>query len=400
MQNRPKFYLFIFIPAASVIVSMVVGEIALAILGFKPLISGLAKSPSDKVMRAGSFRELLDKKLVKSVYGSLKPDEEFGYTTYEGPQGFRDKKDFYADWSKYKRILMLGDSFTGGASADRGKGFVDLLGSHYQDRGIIFFNTGVGGYGINNELAVLKRYCDVIKPDLVILSFYTANDFGDNITPLDRYTALPGKWIHNYETVHCSDGVYIRRRTPEEVFKLYKEYMNDKTRPNSYCSLTEYLKYKFFYKTRIGSLVWLAAHKIRTMSAGPREKDKNRDKETGMTPIRDAYAVTKDCMGRIKGYLAERHIPFYAMLIPDHFSSKDKLTKSGEYSKAVRLFHELSIPYLDMFDHLTLDDYFKSGNDHWNNSGHFKAYEAIKNSGIIEGREDGLTRAPAPETKK
>jgi len=77
----------------------------------------------------------------------------------------------------------------------------------------------------------------------------------------------------------------------------------------------------------------------------------------------------------IKDFVLEKNSLLYGVVIPDRNESKKELKRSRNYHDAIALFQELSIPYLDLFDSLTLDDYLEV---HWNDSGHFKAYELLK----------------------
>jgi hypothetical protein len=66
-----------------------------------------------------------------------------GYTYDREPHGLNDSKNFSGDYERYKRIFVLGDSFTGGGSAGPAKSYVDLLNSIIKSTGYSFFNTGV-----------------------------------------------------------------------------------------------------------------------------------------------------------------------------------------------------------------------------------------------------------------
>ncbi|MCS6934370.1 MAG: SGNH/GDSL hydrolase family protein [Chitinophagales bacterium] len=72
-----------------------------------------------------------------------------------------------------KKILLLGDSFTWGHSAHNITGsFADCLLA----RGYAVYNTGISGADPAQYLMIAKRYIPVLKPDVVIVNFYSGND--------------------------------------------------------------------------------------------------------------------------------------------------------------------------------------------------------------------------------
>ena len=202
----------------SLSIGIITSEFLFRIIGYKPYIYKNRLSLSEEIFEnfcnAENITDVLPYK-----FGLNKPDKDLGFIPGDG---FNDTKDFTKKYPNKKRILMLGDSTTYGASADQGKGFIDLLNKAYLQENIIFFNTGVGGYGQNHQLAVLRKYYNSIEPDLVILNFQTINDFLDNIMPLDTWTAFPTEWISNYVVEEKNNSVNIKKRTSEELLGLYK----------------------------------------------------------------------------------------------------------------------------------------------------------------------------------
>jgi len=366
-QNKHHLSADILLLVCAVIISLSLGELLLALLGVEPSIKKLTVSAVSAEMKADSMEEMAEKGFVKGVpYGNLLQDLELGYTYYGGHHGFPDKKDFYDDWSGYTRVLVLGDSFARGNAAQPGKGFVDLLELHYKEQKVLFFNTGVGGYSQNNQLSVLRKYSDVIKPHIVILCFYSGNDFIENLSPVDRYTAFPDLWVANYEIIHTPDDLQIRRRDPDEIFMIFRQHLKANSSPED-LSFKTYLKYNVFYRSRIGSLLWVGLHKTKHAAKIGRKDNSVPD---------HTYRATRDLVGEMKGFLSNKGIPLYAFVIPDKRESKTELKRSRDYENAISLFEELSIPYLDPFDSFVLEDYLEI---HWNDSGHFKAYERLRN---------------------
>lgn len=73
-----------------------------------------------------------------------------------------------------KRVLWLGDSMVESVQVPVDVNFTSLL---ERETGIKHFNFGTGGSSIDFSFAMLKKYSDMISPDLVILGFYIENDY-------------------------------------------------------------------------------------------------------------------------------------------------------------------------------------------------------------------------------
>ena len=72
-----------------------------------------------------------------------------------------------------KRILLLGDSFTWGHTADpKTKSFANLLLA----RNYMVYNTGISGADVVQYGHILNLYHNKIRPDIVILNFFMGND--------------------------------------------------------------------------------------------------------------------------------------------------------------------------------------------------------------------------------
>lgn len=82
-----------------------------------------------------------------------------------------------------KRVLVIGDSHAWGYDSDQNARFTELLAAKRPD--IELVNSGVSGYGTDQEFLFLKRMYDQIKPDAVILIF-TDFDNDDNSSDM-RY---------------------------------------------------------------------------------------------------------------------------------------------------------------------------------------------------------------------
>jgi lysophospholipase L1-like esterase len=110
-------------------------------------------------------------------------DGEVNDTYVINSQGLREDHEIVPPAPGTLRILAVGDSFTFGLGVNGDQTFAhDLNGLTAADgRRVEVINAGVSGYGTDNELAWLRAYGWLLKPDVVVLGFFTANDISDNM---------------------------------------------------------------------------------------------------------------------------------------------------------------------------------------------------------------------------
>ncbi|MDP3919961.1 MAG: hypothetical protein Q8R76_04045 [Candidatus Omnitrophota bacterium] len=161
----------------AVFLSIVASEGVLWIMGFQRAADMYDKKgvgtykEVQGACRMPSFSGAIDQGFIFGNSGNLRSDERFGYTNNVESGGFNGQ--MAPPPITHKRVLVLGDSFTAGLSADPGKGFVELLNQEFGEKGVLFINAGVQGYGQNNQLQVLRYLFDIVKPDIVVLPLKT-----------------------------------------------------------------------------------------------------------------------------------------------------------------------------------------------------------------------------------
>ena len=125
---------------------------------------------------------------------ALKPDASYIYqmpedvisVTYNS-KGWRDIEHTIAKPDGTFRILILGDSFMEAYSVELNAAFprrVEEL-ARASGHNVEVINTGVGGYGTLQEYLVYRDIGQLYKPDLVLLSFFVANDVLNNSSELE-----------------------------------------------------------------------------------------------------------------------------------------------------------------------------------------------------------------------
>jgi hypothetical protein len=81
------------------------------------------------------------------------------------------------------RLVFLGDSFVESLEVDYDSTFhrqVERMLKNNIDNNIDVVNISSQNYGTAQEILALDKYQDIIRPRIVILFFYTGNDFEDN----------------------------------------------------------------------------------------------------------------------------------------------------------------------------------------------------------------------------
>jgi len=120
---------------------------------------------------------------------------EWRIHTRINPHGLRDRDIPYERRGGF-RVLALGDSFVEGMQVDQERTFPKLLEQRLDAAGVPteVLNTGVAGWGTDNELLFFRTEGWKYAPDLVLLAFDTTNDVFENQRHLvARSTFWPDK---------------------------------------------------------------------------------------------------------------------------------------------------------------------------------------------------------------
>lgn len=379
--------LFALLAVLSLLGACLAAEGALGAIGYKSFLeNGNAFSASwpmkEQICGAKSIAEAeaIGASMSKKGFDvKWRHDPDLGYVTTRNAHGFNDSKKFDNDYSEYERFMVLGDSFTYGMSADQGRGWVDLLNQHYVPKKTLFFNTGIPGYGQLNQLAVLKKYQQTIRPHGVILLF-CLNDPDNNRIGSDR-KVLPGLVMDAHEYDDRAPGG-VARITDEAILERYKRNIGcmdeNLAQSTGLRDLLTRIGNRILLGTRLGRAIWIRILK----------KDRQQTRDDDMT-----YATTEKALSDINDYLKAHNIAFHAAIVPELDSLKKN--KVSDRQKKVRLiFEKLSIPVLDIHARLSPADYVQVQDGHWNNSGHQRVYEEFKSclDSIDRVRPGGLCK--------
>ena len=105
-------------------------------------------------------------------------------------KGLRDREYSYAKPAGVRRILVLGDSFARGYGVADDEIFTevieDRLGREQFVQGVKYevVNTGVSGWGTDQEYLFLRQEGFNYSPDIVVLALFIVNDFENNASSI------------------------------------------------------------------------------------------------------------------------------------------------------------------------------------------------------------------------
>ena len=328
--------------------TLLVLEIILSISGMSALVPAI---PADYRLSEAPWW-VCDEAGCHYDYASVQPacesGELKGRVCAVNRQGYSDSEDFElpADYEDRTRILLLGDSFTWGMSADLGKSYAETLSAAHPDA--IVWNAGVPGTGVNQALLAFDAFAPVLMPQLTILTFFD-NDFDDNLLPIDSWmNALDsnGKAFHirkyaidheeNVIAFDTQDLAYIR--------------VHQKQPPNSEWD-------RLLGSTQLGSLALRLRDALTPAQPAPETMVRRRQ-------------VTRQYLLELKQAVAASGSDLLVILVPRR---ADTHNPSARFLLAQELMQELAIPFVNPASILVPNlDFALLPDEHWNNTGHKK----------------------------
>ena len=261
-------------------------------------------------------------------------------------QSFGDSEDFVVkdDFDERTRIILMGDSFVQGYSADIGKSFAAHLESAFPES--IIWNTALSGNGTRQAEAAFRAFAPQLRPQLAILGFYM-NDFRDNLLPHDDRLLLQDSAgvsyvVRRFQIDRWGNPVQL----PADVVNAYLAA--------GYVPPVSELE-RAIGLTRLGSLALRIADLI-----GADSIDESMENQ---------LRLTRDYLTRLRDGASAQDTTLLVLLVP----RREDIDEFSElYLTAIEVMEDLEIPYLDPRQFLdTVNDY-KPLDIHWNNSGHYK----------------------------
>ena len=273
-------------------------------------------------------------------------------------QGFADSQDFVfiAEDFYPQRIMVLGDSFTHGYTADIGHSYVETMEALLPDS--LIWNTGIRGSGTHQAIATFEAFAPRMQPQLTILGF-VMNDFSDNLAPLNGTFTVTVPQDRTFGNPLYDGYLNVRRSVVDRWGigreldpRLHYSYRAAGLKP----PINEFER--LLGETRLGSLALRLFDRLAKLALPP-------PGQAQVTATRQALMDLRDEVSRQDSALLVVVIPFRADLI-------DETTR---YGTAISLFQELGLPYMEVRDQLRASDYFNPDNpleSHWTNPGHAK----------------------------
>jgi hypothetical protein len=266
-------------------------------------------------------------------------------------EGYHDRDNFteVSSASDSLKILFAGDSFTWGASADVDSSYVDVFESDVKKAypGIVW-NTGVPATGTNHAIFTTKKYLPLQKSNYVVLGFYVANDFNDNLLPFDRLV------FNNLASCYNLYD-YDKNFKP---FKISKSEAYKKA-TGSYPMEELNVLQKILIRSRFISFIGDMKAKVVNRLSG--NKGRTTEQE---------YKMTAEYLKQLNDYVKENNAELIVCVIPQADDIKEKGTR---YLNVIKILNGLSVKYFENTSLFTAGDYLKTGGGHWKNSGHIKA---------------------------
>lgn len=283
--------------------------------------------------------------------------------------GYHDRDNFtpIAASSDSLKVLVAGDSFTWGASADIDSSYVDVLESDIKkSHPALVWNTGIPATGTNHALFTVKKYLPMQHANYVVLGFYVGNDFEDNLLPYDKLV---------FNDLASCYNLYDY----DKDFKPYPITKREAFKKATGTYPVEELNFVQKLMDRSKFISFLSDLKMKVANRLSGNKSKTNEQE---------YKLTKEYLQQLKDYVQANNAELIVLIIP---ASVDIKEKEEHYLNAVKLMKELSIPYVDPISLFTADDYLKIDGGHWKNRGHVQAGHMLSKFLLDRIREKGQT---------
>ena len=350
-ETRTSFY--ILIPLFSVLFALLLAEIALSI--FAPVPFSLERNMYYEPDPYTGFRH------KPGSAGSYLNDVPANANS----RGLRDDEVEVPKPADVFRILVVGDSFTVGASIRQEDAYPQELERLLQSPGtpIEVVNAGTGGWGPFQYAQYVEHYADEYEPDLLLLGMFVGNDtYVDAFAVEDTLTAVLGRRVSREagSSVWGSVKVFLYERS--HIARLALTQGVGWTADFTRARCDEFDEYFLgVQKTRLANHV------------------ANPDEESLAILEKNVRQI-----GRIKAWSDERGIPLVVFVIPDENQINTELQSvlladgdpaSYDFDRPQSLLRPLfalqAIDWVDLRPSIQADTRCLYMNDsHWTPEGH------------------------------
>ncbi len=354
MHRHPRRFL-VLVNLVGLLILVGVAEVALRVWGFHPghLEMGwtdFQALPRDTklTVRHDFYTDSL------GIFKASDKPEMHGPGIVINAMGFRGPEFEPAD-TRRKKVMLIGDSFTWGATARPiDSAFADLLRRPAWQ----VMNFGIPGADPDQYARIAEVYIPQVNPDVVCVFFYMANDvmqLPQHVGPYqNRYHITNVGWLNPF-----LDGDYIG-----DAQATYKYCAERLTIPptnwlNRVCRLT-----------CVGTLLWRGLVRMKWIQEHHSPAIQARVDAAQILRLQGPYSLPH--LQKIQAICAERNIPFRLFLIPTHNDIRKPTPQENE-----TLFRGIEVGYCDG---LTTADYNDRPDGHFNNAGHRKMAQYVATS--------------------
>ena len=306
-------------------------------------------------------------------------------------KGLRDKEYEYITPPHTLRTILLGDSFTEALQVPANLSFSELAEQNLNkvlarnNFTIDIINTGVSGYGTDNELLFYQAEAKKYNSDIVILFLYVGNDIRNNWYKLENIDV--GGFRKPYFTSQQGNKLLLHPNPDDRSDSVYtkiKLFLNQHLR--LYAFLRR-LRDQFQYKETLEKTGIPLDYNIY-------RKDYSPDWQT-------AWEITKTLLKELNNTITSQNKKFVVFLIPSQLqihknywrkemeTYKEMQHYEWDLNKPNRLLNNFldanQIEHIDLMPHL-LAAYHDSGKElylkhdaHWNERGHHVVSKLLTN---------------------
>jgi hypothetical protein len=310
-------------------------------------------SPEDSARYRGSLPCHVRKLLSKSDTAMTTLDSltvRYVYSPFNS-DGFRSIEFVQFD-NDLPRILLVGDSFTYGESARPiYNSFADILLAE----GYGVYNAGISGTDPAQYMAIVQKYVQELRPDIVVIAFYSSNDMMRNYR--DPAPDRPHEYITNAGFYYShSTGEHL---TLEEGYALYEKLclIPQSNAFNRLCS-----------QMAVSTHIWRVLHRLGIVSHPLLEQLL----EGWSGESVHAVKVTSKYLDGIQHVCQQNNTPFVLAVIPDVSRQDDARLDSPcalNDPKVDSLIEKYPHAYPATF---IRSDFADGGDIHFNNQGSVK----------------------------
>ncbi|HZJ25208.1 MAG TPA: SGNH/GDSL hydrolase family protein [Anaerolineales bacterium] len=326
----------------STLFALFLSEIALRIIGFKPLY---VSPERDRFWKYDSLLGWIHEPGQEGIFET----PQFRTVVRINEDGLRDRRHSYESQNDIERILVLGDSFAWGYGVEESERFSQVL---ERSMDVEVINAGVSGYSTDQELLWYQNEGIKYEADLVILVI-AGNDVGDNEQQLVSTIYYKPKFV-------IEDGELVLTGHPVPKTSTQGKFIY---------SLSQRSAFAFFLVQRYFDLISLYGKtKVNSAQASSPVSDINAEREP--------FKLTIALVNEIRNIAESRKAKFMIVTTDRWWNYRSEETYEDFITtlqgKDFLVLDVESIPGFDPEVMIIPDD------GHWNQSGHEFVAEKIK----------------------